>query len=72
MAAFVLVLHGIVPMLQPAHLGRVYAACGGVFIMPAILGGWKVDRIVPDKFELTGGLMALRGVGITLYGPRGQ
>ena len=70
--AFVLVLYGIVPTLQPAHFGRVYAAYGGVFIELSFVWGWKVDRIVPDKFDLIGGLVALLGVGIIMYWPRGQ
>jgi small multidrug resistance family-3 protein len=33
----VLVLYGIIPTLQPAHFGRVYAAYGGVFIVLSFL-----------------------------------
>ncbi|KJS31320.1 MAG: hypothetical protein VR64_12010 [Desulfatitalea sp. BRH_c12] len=72
MGAFVLVLYGIVPTLQPANFGRVYAAYGGVFILLSILWGWKVDKIAPDKFDLIGGLVALLGVGIIMYWPRSQ
>ena len=72
MGAFILVLYGIVPTLQPAHFGRVYAAYGGVFIVLSILWGWKVDKIAPDKLDLIGGLVALIGVGIIMYWPRSQ
>jgi small multidrug resistance family-3 protein len=68
--AFILVLYGIVPTLQPAHFGRVYAAYGGVFIVLSILWGWRVDKIPPDKFDLMGGLVALMGVLIMMYWPR--
>ncbi len=71
MGALILVLYGIVPTLQPAHFGRVYAAYGGVFIALSILWGWKVDKITPDKFDAIGGLVALIGVGIIMYWPRG-
>ena len=30
--AVILVLYGIIPTLQPANFGRVYAAYGGIFI----------------------------------------
>jgi small multidrug resistance family-3 protein len=30
--AIILILYGIIPTLQPAHFGRVYAAYGGVFV----------------------------------------
>jgi small multidrug resistance family-3 protein len=69
--AFVLVLYGIVPTLQPAHFGRVYAAYGGVFIVLSILWGWQVDKIAPDRFDMIGGTVALIGVAIIMYWPRG-
>ena len=68
--AMVLILYGFIPTLQPANFGRVYAAYGGVFIVMAILWGWRVDKIMPDKFDLLGGLIALVGVFIIMYAPR--
>ncbi len=69
--AFVLVLYGVIPTLQPANFGRVYAAYGGIFIALSILWGWQVDKIAPDKFDVIGGLVALIGVAIIMYWPRG-
>ncbi len=71
LGATVLVLYGIIPTLQPAHFGRVYAAYGGIFIGMAILWGWQVDKIVPDKFDLVGGFISLLGVFVIMYWPRG-
>ena len=68
--AVVLVLYGIIPTLQPANFGRVYAAYGGVFIVLSILWGWRVDRILPDRFDIIGGIVALAGVVIIMYAPR--
>jgi small multidrug resistance family-3 protein len=70
--ATLLVLYGIIPTLQPANFGRVYAAYGGIFIVLSILWGWRVDRIMPDRFDLIGGLVALIGVLIIMYWPRTQ
>jgi small multidrug resistance family-3 protein len=69
--AIILVLYGIIPTLQPANFGRVYAAYGGVFIVMAIIWGWQVDKITPDKFDIIGGLIALIGVFVIMYWPRG-
>lgn len=71
--AIVLILYGIIPTLQPpnANFGRVYATYGGIFIVLSILWGWKIDDIVPDKFDLIGGAIALVGVIIIMYAPRG-
>ena len=68
--SFILVLYGVIPTLQPANFGRVYAAYGGVFIALSLLWGWAVDGIMPDHFDLIGGLIALVGVGIIMYAPR--
>ena len=69
--AIVLIIYGVIPTFQPANFGRVYAAYGGVFIVLSILWGWKVDKIAPDKFDMIGGLIALIGVVIIIYWPRG-
>lgn len=71
--AIVLVLYGVIPTLQPENVnfGRVYATYGGIFIVLSILWGWKVDNIIPDKFDLIGSFTALIGVIIIMYAPRG-
>lgn len=71
--AIVLVLYGVIPTLQPsnANFGRVYATYGGIFIVLSILWGWKIDNIIPDKFDLIGGTIALIGAVIIMYAPRG-
>ncbi|MDX2253194.1 MAG: YnfA family protein, partial [Nitrospira sp.] len=38
--AAILILYGVIPTLQPAHFGRVYAAYGGMFILLSLLWGW--------------------------------
>lgn len=68
--AIVLVLYGIIPTLQPANFGRVYAAYGGIFIFMALLWGWQIDKITPDRFEIIGVAIALVGVFIIMYWPR--
>src|SRR5262249_3761249 len=68
--ALILVLYGIIPTFPPANFGRVYAGYGGVFVVLSILWGWIVDRVLPDKFDLIGGVVALLGVAIIMYWPR--
>lgn len=71
LGALILAIYGIIPTFQPASFGRVYAAYGGVFIVLSILWGWQIDKVAPDKFDLLGGLVALIGVAIVMYWPRG-
>ncbi|MEX0271706.1 YnfA family protein [Leptolyngbyaceae cyanobacterium UHCC 1019] len=66
----VLAIYGVLPTLQPANFGRVYAAYSGFFIVLSILWGWLVDRIAPDKYDLLGGWIALLGVLVIMYAPR--
>jgi small multidrug resistance family-3 protein len=69
--AVILILYGIIPTFQPAHFGRVYAAYGGIFVVMSILWGWIVDNIKPDRYDITGGVICLIGVGMIMYWPRG-
>ena len=66
----VLILYGIIATFQPANFGRVYAAYGGVFIVMAILWGWQVDKVIPDRFDIIGGIIALIGMMVIMYWPR--
>lgn len=70
LGAIILSLYGLIPTLQPASFGRVYAAYGGVFIALSLLWGWKIEGIIPDIYDLVGGSVALIGVGIIMYAPR--
>ena len=67
----ILFIYGVIPTLQPASFGRVYAAYGGIFIVLSILWGWKIDHVKPDSFDILGGSVALLGVLIIMYWPRG-
>lgn len=69
--AIILILYGIIPTMQAANFGRVYTAYGGVFVILSILWGWKIDNILPDRFDVLGGLICLVGVGVIMYWPRG-
>ena len=70
LGGIILIGYGVVATWQPANFGRVYAAYGGIFIIMAIIWGWKVDGIVPDRYDLIGGAVALIGMLIIMYAPR--
>ena len=70
MGGLLLFLYAVVPTLQPAHFGRVYAAYGGVFVVLSILWGWWIDGMRPDRPEIFGVLLCVVGVAVIMYWPR--
>ena len=66
----ILFVYGIIPTLQPAEFGRVYAAYGGIFIVSAILWGRIVDKKKPDRYEIIGSIVAIIGALVIFYAPR--
>ncbi|MBI4776722.1 MAG: YnfA family protein [Deltaproteobacteria bacterium] len=70
LGGLILFLYGVIPTLQPANFGRVYAAYGGVFVVLSILWGWKIDKMVPDRYDIVGGVICMIGVLVIMYWPR--
>ena len=73
LGGMILFPYGVLPTLQPpeAPFGRVYAPYGGVFVVLLLTWGWWIDGDRPDRWDLLGGAIALAGVAIILYAPRG-
>jgi small multidrug resistance family-3 protein len=72
LGAIVLVAYGVIPTLQRSHdFGRIYAAYGGVFVVASLLWGWGVDGMRPDRYDVTGAVVVLAGVGIMFFAKRG-
>mmetsp|Transcript_8637 Transcript_8637/g.14864 ORF Transcript_8637/g.14864 Transcript_8637/m.14864 type:complete len:174 (-) Transcript_8637:1167-1688(-) len=71
--AVLLVAYGVVPTLQPegSSFSRVYAVYGGVFVVLSYGWGWVVDGDKPDTGDFVGGSIALAGVAIAWFWPRG-
>ena len=70
LGGLVLFLYGVIPTLQPAHFGRVYAAYGGVFVVLSLLWGWWIDGTKPDAADVAGAMFCVVGVGVIMYWPR--
>ena len=70
LGGIILFVYGIIPTLQPAEFGRVYAAYGGIFVMSSIIWGRIVDKRKPDRYEIIGSFVAVLGAAIIFYAPR--
>ena len=68
----ILILYGIIPTLQASHFGRIYAVYGGFFIVLSLLWGWWFDGNTPDWPDVAGAAIALVGVVVMMYWPRGS
>ena len=63
--------YGFVATLQPdANFGRILAAYGGVFVAGSLLWAMAMDGFRPDRWDITGALLCLVGVGVIMYAPR--
>lgn len=67
----ILVLYGVVATLQTANFAKVYATYGGFFIVLSLLWAFVFDKYVPTKYDVIGAAVALIGVCIIYYSPRG-
>lgn len=70
-AAASLALFAWLLTLHPGASGRVYAAYGGVYIGVALVWLWAVDGIRPTPWDLAGVAVALAGMAIIVWQPRG-
>lgn len=57
--------------LHPEAAGRVYAAYGGVYVVMAICWLWAVNGIQPTLWDIIGSVIALLGMAIIMFAPRG-
>ena len=71
-AAASLALFAWLLTLQPFAPGRTYAAYGAVYVCTSMVWLAVEGSQSPDRFDLLGGLLALAGMGLMLWGPRGR
>ncbi len=70
-AAASLALFAWLLSLHPTAAGRVYAAYGGIYIFVAILWLWLVDGVTPTTWDFVGASVAIIGMAIIMFAPRG-
>lgn len=58
--------------LHPTGAGRTYAAYGGVYVTIAVFWMWLAEGQKPDRWDLIGAAVALCGMALIVFGPRGK
>jgi small multidrug resistance family-3 protein len=56
--------------VQAPFAGRAYAAYGGIYIAASLVWLRTVEGVTPDRWDILGGLVAVLGAMIVLFGPR--
>jgi small multidrug resistance family-3 protein len=56
--------------VDTAHAGRAYAAYAAVYLTGALIWLRVVEGVIPDRWDLLGGGIALLGCAVILFGPR--
>lgn len=69
-AALALALFAWLLTLHPTAAGRTYAAYGGVYVVVALLWLWRIDGVVPTRWDLVGGALCLAGMAMIALQPR--
>lgn len=55
--------------LHPAGAaGRIYAAYGGVYVAAALVWLWLIEGYRPTAWDLAGGMVAIAGMAIIVWG----
>ena len=72
LAATAMLLSLAIPIFQGGRFefGRSSAAYGVLFVLLALLWSWRVDRKIPDIFDLVGAVFCIAGLSIMMYWPR--
>lgn len=56
--------------LHPSAAGRTYAAYGGIYVVVALIWLWRVDGVVPTRWDIVGGAICLVGMAIIAFQPK--
>ena len=51
--------------------GRAFAAYGGVYIVASLLWMLLMERVTPDRWDITGAAISLAGAAVILFAARG-
>eukprot|EP01132_Coremiostelium_polycephalum_P007233 gene7233-8906_t len=62
----------LLTLAPSGEAGRAYAAYGGVYIFASLMWLWLAEGQRPDRWDMTGGILALVAAGIILFAPRGS
>lgn len=65
-----LFLYSLIQTAQAFSFGRAFAAYGSVFILTAMLWGWRVDGQLPDRWDWVGVTICLIGAAVIIGMPR--
>ncbi|WP_373486696.1 YnfA family protein [Blastomonas sp.] len=69
--AALLLFAWLLTLVDLPDAGRAYAAYGGIYIVASLVWLMLVEGVMPNRWDLVGGTMALAGCCIILLGRNG-
>lgn len=70
--ASLIVFAWLLTRIDSDFAGRTYAAYGGIYIASSLLWLWAAEGQRPDRWDSIGALVCIVGVGLIIFGPRGN
>ena len=70
--ASLIVFAWLLTRIDSDFAGRTYAAYGGIYITSSLFWLWAVEGQRPDRWDSIGALICIVGVGLIIFGPRGN
>jgi small multidrug resistance family-3 protein len=64
------VFAGLLTRVDTATAGRAFAAYGGVYIVASLFWMVAVERVAPDRWDVTGAAISLAGAAVILLAAR--
>lgn len=68
-AASLALFSGLLACGPEMPAGRTYAAYGGVYVAVAMLWLWRIDGVLPDRWDCLGVAFTLAGMSIIAFSP---
>ncbi|MCV9937958.1 YnfA family protein [Boseaceae bacterium BT-24-1] len=60
----------LLTLVESPAAGRVFAAYGGIYIVASLAWMALVEKVSPDRYDLTGAALCLTGAAVIVAAPR--
>lgn len=58
--------------IDVSFAGKAYAVYGGIYILASVGWLWGVEKVVPTRWDIIGGLISVLGAAIIFFNSKGE